>query len=960
MKRKIIIYSIALFLSACAFSASAQLSAPQVEGVYGGTIRSMAAYVKTGDTSRIFISTESANSIFYADVYTGSSGPKKFGKFRKMPGATAESGFGSGINAMAAHAGSGVLYFGHNMGLYAVHPDSIAASKCDSFGVNSLVIKDSNMVFLEGNRLIWGKLSAKGKLTVIPGSFINLAIPPQPGTLAIHPLNNKVYLFLNGPSPALYVSSANYNNLISSTTFSAISLTGLRSPCNWSAMGIAPNGRIFLGGAYDTMPFGQAKIISYSDNNGVSWTNNSTSIAGGGGSNFSFAGAATSYLTYFSTAFSTNKGVSWTGIGTLGFETHPNDGAIMADPGDTNIVYLTTDQGIGASVNRGNNIFEIDDGVEALQVNDFDMTSDKKTAWLASKSGIRKVSNYTASPAWSRAIFPNNDGSPYYAAQMVAGDSNRVYVGNLRVYKSNDAGLNWQMLFSPENAPYNFGPVGAACTAIEVASFDSNIVFATYAAQGTSNAGVFYSMNAGLNWSQLLIRSTVIGQDIDASDVIFNIEGPDTLAYVSSTYDTITPSGRSVYRIKKTGLTWTPVQNFDAAYTSTSSIIVASINDLQCNPTGDTLYAAGTDAGSNHPVVYMKPVAYSNKWTPLPTAGFPFFPGKNVSAVSLGHDTLYSAVDNELYVFPLKSGHWLYGYSYPVGTVINFLYFDDLLAGTGTGLYGHRYTEIPCQPALFENISAGICSGDSFFYHGNIIKLPGLYADTLKSRFGCDSVFSALNLQVYNKYAISNAANICDGEIYTFPDGYKSGIPGSHVSLMKSANGCDSLVTITLTVNRPDVSMIVAKDTLISNQAGALYQWLDCNAGMGPVAGANGKTFIPQHSGSYAVVVSKLNCTDTSTCFFIQLSAIEDLENLDKYLKIFPNPVGDVLNIEMDLRLEQLSISIINVEGKEMIFEKSYQQSIKSIDLSGLSNGIYIVKAEVAGGGLHYFKIVKQ
>jgi len=33
---------------------------------------------------------------------------------------------------------------------------------------------------------------------------------------------------------------------------------------------------------------------------------------------------------------------------------------------------------------------------------------------------------------------------------------------------------------------------------------------------------------------------------------------------------------------------------------------------------------------------------------------------------------------------------WTTGYTYPVGTEINVLYFDDLLVGTGTGIYGQK------------------------------------------------------------------------------------------------------------------------------------------------------------------------------------------------------------------------------------------------------------------------------
>lgn len=53
---------------------------------------------------------------------------------------------------------------------------------------------------------------------------------------------------------------------------------------------------------------------------------------------------------------------------------------------------------------------------------------------------------------------------------------------------------------------------------------------------------------------------------------------------------------------------------------------------------------------------------------------------------------MYAAVDHEIYCWIPGTAAWVPGYSYPVGTQINVMFYDDLLVGTGTGLYGHSYT----------------------------------------------------------------------------------------------------------------------------------------------------------------------------------------------------------------------------------------------------------------------------
>jgi len=125
----------------------------------------------------------------------------------------------------------------------------------------------------------------------------------------------------------------------------------------------------------------------------------------------------------------------------------------------------------------------------------------------------------------------------------------------------------------------------------------------------------------------------------------------------------------------------------DAATTSTGTTIVVSITDLDYSVSSNTVYATGTDAGTNNPVVYYKSLSGSGKWTPYGSSGLPSTAGKIGKAITYGIDTVYCAVDNEVYYYPTSGSSWTKGYTYPVGTKINFLYYDDLLVATDTGLY---------------------------------------------------------------------------------------------------------------------------------------------------------------------------------------------------------------------------------------------------------------------------------
>lgn len=671
-----------------------QLSTPEPESVYGGIINAISVIQTSASTSRIFVSTESANSIFYADVT--STGTPSFGSFNVMPGVGDDDGYGSRITNISAEASSGYLFFVNNGNLYSTHPSSSSVTTIYSPGVSGMIVYGGYLFFLESNHLRWGTInSTTGAFTENAASPLTLAGTAGMPKIVINPSNSKIYVAEFGTMPpSIYKSSDNYNAIGSSTTFSLLSTSSLSSSMPWAGFGIGSDGTLFFNG--NNNPSG--KIIAHSTNDGTTWTSASTGVEGIGGSNFAFQASGSNYVVYFAKVYSTFNTTtksfgSWSTFGNVGFETHPNDGPVAADPLNASILYFATDQGLGATENGGANIFEIDDGIEAVQVKDFDMNSGKSDAWLASKSGIRYVSGYGTAPSWSYAIFPNGDGSPYYSAEMIKNNQYSAFVGNLRVYKTQDKGNSWTQVFTAENAPYNFSSIGSYVKAIEVYSSDTNLVACGYTLGDTLQGGFFYSTDGGTNWNQKLLKATSGYNDADINDIIFTTEGGNPVAYIGVTYDmtiAISSRARSVYRAEWSGGSWSVRNDFDASYTSTGTAITATVNDLHASLTGDTLFACGTDAGTNHPILYYKIISGTNKWTPFTTSGFPASAGKVGKAVTFGNDTVYCAVDNDIYIMRFAGSSWTIGYSYAVGNEINVLYYDDLIVGTGTGAYSQR------------------------------------------------------------------------------------------------------------------------------------------------------------------------------------------------------------------------------------------------------------------------------
>ena len=687
-------YSI-LFLMLCALSLSFikfsylfTLGVPTAEDVYGGRINYINGYSFHTDSTRIFVATQSANSIFYADALSNSATPL-IEKFKVVASLDNTQNFGSGIQSIQIHELSESIYFTSSaQELYSTNISNTTANSASITGVNQVIIEGNYIFASGGGQIYFGTLDASNSFTVGSGSPISFPTFSALFYLFIHPTTNKMYIFSKGSSPKLYISSDTYDTFNGSTSFIDISPTLTSTSVNWTAFGIAPDGRFFVGGNNNTN-----KFLAYSDDSGSTYTEFDSTVSGTSGVNFHFSGTSSSYHVLTASMFSNNKGISgtWAKFGTMSHYTHPNDGAVFVDPNNSNIYYSTSDQGLGISYNQGQNVSSADDGIEAVQVNDMEMSADKKTGWIASKSGIRKVTDYDTTPVWTNAMFPTGDGSGYFSIAMKASDDATAYAGNVRVYKTTDSGSNWTKVFTPENAPYNYPNVGTMISSLTICPFDESIIFAGVEIQGSDKGGLFVSEDAGSNWIQVLLHVSSGNNDVDVRDVSFTNETGTTIAYVGVDYDLTSPTGRSIYRVEQTGSGWSVTQDMNSGTTSTGTTIVVSINDLDFDLTTNTVYATGTDAGTNHPVSYYKPLGGNQLWSVNTSSGFPASTttsnkqGKAI--VNDGVNTLYCAVDNEIYYLTGAATSWVLGYSYPVGTEINCLFYDELLVGTGTGLF---------------------------------------------------------------------------------------------------------------------------------------------------------------------------------------------------------------------------------------------------------------------------------
>jgi len=158
----------------------------------------------------------------------------------------------------------------------------------------------------------------------------------------------------------------------------------------------------------------------------------------------------------------------------------------------------------------------------------------------------------------------------------------------------------------------------------------------------------------------------------------------------------------------------------------------------------------------------------------------------------------------------------------------------------------------------------------------------GIYYDTI-SQTGCDSV-TVVYLTINSSFS-SSIVSTCNSS-YTSPSGLVWSTSGNYVDTIPNAIGCDSIISIDLTINTIDVSVSQAGALLTANETGATYQWLDCPV-MTAIGGATNQSYNATSNGNYAVVVTKNGCSDTSVCYTITVVGI--IENgFENELIIFP------------------------------------------------------------------------
>jgi len=192
---------------------------------------------------------------------------------------------------------------------------------------------------------------------------------------------------------------------------------------------------------------------------------------------------------------------------------------------------------------------------------------------------------------------------------------------------------------------------------------------------------------------------------------------------------------------------------------------------------------------------------------------------------------------------------------------------------------------------------------------------------------------------------------------YTWTDGITYTSDTIKSDTFTNVSGCDSIVTLNLTINSVNDTVTTNGTTLTASAIGASYQWVNCESNYSIITGENGQSYTATTNGSYAVIIDQNNCIDTSSCHaVISVNLLNN--NFMKTPVLFPNPTEGYMSIDLKEKHEYIAIEITSLDGK--VVSRTDYISVSKVQLNlQEKSGIYFIEIIGNKGRTARYKVMK-
>lgn len=194
---------------------------------------------------------------------------------------------------------------------------------------------------------------------------------------------------------------------------------------------------------------------------------------------------------------------------------------------------------------------------------------------------------------------------------------------------------------------------------------------------------------------------------------------------------------------------------------------------------------------------------------------------------------------------------------------------------------------------------------------------------------------------------------------YTVPSGDTTYLhSGTYNDTLSNAAGCDSIITINLSIDTVNTMLTQSGDTLMADTAANAYQWLDCDNEYAAISNDTNQYFVPSASGNYAVEITQNNCVDTSDCYRVRITGL--LQNdFGSAFNMYPNPSTGTISVNLGAVYDDVKATISNSAGQQVTSHNPGKARQFDMQIQG-NAGIYLLTIKTRSGKKARFKIVKK
>ncbi len=381
-------------------------------------------------------------------------------------------------------------------------------------------------------------------------------------------------------------------------------------------------------------------------------------------------------------SYDVNTG-TWTPFPDTTIGTHPNDGALVFDPDDPAVVFISSDVGVAVSSDSAATFEERNNNIEGVEVFDVDVDAfTKDIAVVASKSGLAITDVFQKPPTpadWNYPVFPHgNGGPPLTAVAIVQGSTQEFVVGDNSetIFLSEDGGVTWR-----ETYRWLATPIESRSTVTDIDSaHGSNTLYACIGFWEEGNDGIVVrSDDRGKTW----VEATLANVYPNALEVVGT-----NLIYVAvgNERDPSSGSNKGIYVSNDSGATWSQVL---VGGTPLNGIVT----DLAQDPINPAIQYAtlAIGPGMGGAVLRLEYDATGlNVLTATDLSSTYSGPSSDfLTAIETDNtgNMIFAGEGSDIALFDVPTSTWSMYYSGLNGETIYSLYWDALVSGTSTGFY---------------------------------------------------------------------------------------------------------------------------------------------------------------------------------------------------------------------------------------------------------------------------------